>query len=475
MKHRTLRLGMVFTATAALMGFAASSGVSVPKKTLEEAAALRDRALREGRTIEWVRRLTDEVGPRLSGSLGDQKAGPFMKRLLTDLGFTNVRLEPVTVPVWVRGAEEGEITSPVRQRLVLTALGGSVATPGGGLEAEVVEAGSLQALDEMVMRAPNAVRGKIVFFNKLMAKSTPETSGYGESVPVRSQGALRAGKHGASGVLIRSIGTSNNRIPHTGSVQYEEGAARIPAAALSNPDADLLARLLERKEPVRVRFLLTPETKPNAQSQNVIAEIRGRSRPDEFAVLGAHLDSWDLGTGALDDGAGCAIVVEAARLIGLSSRRPLRTIRVVLFANEENGLAGAIAYAREHKDELARHVAALEADSGAGRPTGLVWNAGPAARPLVTEISQLFLPLAASRLREGGGAGPDLSPLVPTDVPLFGLSQDMTHYFDFHHTANDTFDKIDPVALQKSTALAAAWAYVVADLPEPLPRGRIDK
>jgi hypothetical protein len=340
-----------------------------------------------------------------------------------------------------------------------------VATPAGGLEGEVVEMPSLEAL----AADPSAARGKIVFFNKKMERHA-DGSGYGRAVDVRTRGPARAGAAGALGVLIRSIGTDHERLPHTGGTDPEAGAPRIPAAALSIPDAELLERLLRDGRPVRVRFSLACHDGPPVETANVVGEVRGRTRASEIVLLGGHLDSWDLGTGAIDDGAGVAIVLEAARLITGLAQRPDRTIRVVLFANEENGLAGGKAYAAAHAAELARHVAALESDSGTGRPLGFSWNAGPSAEPVIRAIGDLLEPLGADELQGDGGGGADIGSLRASGVPLFSVRQDASRYFDYHHTANDTFDKIDPEALDRNVAAVAAFAWVAASLPHELER-----
>ncbi len=432
----------------------------------QTAEALREKAFGGTRAAEWVRGLTDRAGPRLAGSPGDKASIDWGLETLKALGLANVRAENVTVKLWQRGVETGEVIAPYPHRLFLAALGGSVGTPESGIEAEVVEVGSL---DELAAKKGEDVRGKIVFFNKRMRRAS-DGAGYGEAVPVRGVGASRAAKLGAVGVLIRSIGTDSNRTPHTGSLRYEEGIPKIPAAALSNPDADLLERLGRSGKPVRVRFTLGCRDMGEAESANVIGEIPGGGKPEEIVLLGAHRDSWDLGEGAIDDAAGCGIVIEAARLIGELAKRPPRTIRVVLFANEENGLAGGRAYVEAHAAELPRHVAALEADSGSGRPTGFSWNAGPSAEPVVKEIASLLEPLGASNLQAGGFGGADISRLVISGVPLFSVRQDASRYFDWHHTANDTFDKIEPESLDRMTAAVAAFAYAAASIPEPFER-----
>jgi hypothetical protein len=385
---------------------------------------------------------------------------------LKTLGFANVRAEKVMAPFWVRGEETGEVTAPSRHKLFLTALGGSVPTPEAGIEAEIVEVASLE---ELAAKKDSDVRGKVVFFNRRMRRAS-DGAGYGEAVKVRGGGPSAAAKLGAAGVLIRSIGTDSNRTPHTGSLRYEEGIARIPAAAVSNPDADLLDRLVREGKPVRVRFTLGCRDHGEKETANVIGDIPGRGKPEEIVLLACHRDSWDLGEGAIDDGAGCGVVIEAARLIAATDPRPRRTIRVVLFANEENGLAGGKAYPIAHQAELPRHVAALESDLGSGSPTGFNWNAGPSAEPLATEIAALLEPLGAGALKAGGLGGADTSSLVLSGVPLFSVSQDASRYFDWHHTANDTFDKIETDSLDRMTAAVAVFGYVAASVDQPFER-----
>ncbi len=441
---------------------------ALPEETREAVAALAVRGATQTRATEWVRRLTDEVGPRLAGSPGDRAAAAWALALFRELGFENVRAEEVPVKVWERGSESAEIVSPVRQRLVVAALGGSVPTPAGGIAAPLVEMKTLEALEEAVKADPDAVRGKIVFFSRRTVKGGTGP-GYGANVPMRTSGAAKAGPHGALAVLVRSVGTSTSRFAHTGSTSYAEGGPRIPAAAVSNTDADLIERLLARG-PVTLKLVLGCRPLPDGTSANVIGEVKGRERPEEVVVVSGHLDSWDLGTGAIDDGAGCAIAVEAARLIAAAPRRPRRTVRVVLFANEESGLAGGKGYAARHAAELPRHAGAFEADSGTGAPLGFSWSAADALEPALAAVARLLEPLGAGGLRKGGQGGADVSPMAAAGVPLFGLRQETGSYFDFHHTADDTFDKIEPVSLDKAAAAVAAMAYAVADLPALHPR-----
>lgn len=436
----------------------------LPVETRAAVAALAQKGSAQTRAVEWVRRLTDEVGPRLAGSPGDRAAVAWGQALLRELGFANVRAEEVTVKAWERGAEAAEVVAPFRQRLVVAALGGSVPTPEGGVSAPIVKMESLEALEKAVKADPDAVRGKIVFFSRRTVKD-PAGPGYGKNVPMRASGAAKAAPHGSLAVIVRSIGTSTSRFAHTGSTNYEEGRPRIPAAAVSNTDADLLERLLA-KGPVTVRLVLGCRPLPDAISANVIGEVPGREKPDEVVIVSGHLDSWDLGTGAIDDGAGVAIAIEAARLIAGSPQRPRRTIRVVLWANEESGLAGGKGYVARHAAELPKHAGAFEADSGTGAPLGFSWNAADTLEPALAAVAKLLEPLGAGALRKGGAGGSDVSPMLAAGVPLFGLRQDSSTYFDYHHTADDTFDKIEPASLDEAAAAMAAMTYAVADLPE---------
>lgn len=455
---------LVLAGTTAWRGLAGEPGDPLGPDTRSAVPGLVARGLGPTRATEWVRRLTDEVGPRLAGTPGDRAAVAWSLALFRELGFSNVRAEEVPVAAWERGVETARVVAPFPHRLVVTALGGSVGTAPEGVTAPVVAVESLEELERAVAADPDAVRGRIVYFSRRMGTGE-EGPGYGATVGARTSGAAKAGPHGALAVLVRSVGTSRSRLAHTGATRYAEGGPRIPAAAVPHADADLLERLLARG-PVTVHLVLGCRELPPAVSANVIGEVRGRERPEEVVVVSAHLDSWDLGTGAVDDGAGCAIAIEAARMIAESPRRPRRTIRVVLFANEENGLAGGRGYAARHASELARHAGAFEADSGTGRPLGFSWRAADSLEPALAAVAKLLEPLGAGALRRGGLGGADISPMAPAGVPLFGLRQETGRYFDYHHTADDTFDKIEPDALDGGAAALAAMAYAVADLPE---------
>ncbi|HKR35281.1 MAG TPA: M20/M25/M40 family metallo-hydrolase [Steroidobacteraceae bacterium] len=445
-------------ALCAVLAPALAAGADWSEQQLATAAALRDRAMAGTSAYEHVTSLVTEVGPRSAGSSGDAAAVRWALNKLGSLGFSNVRTQDVLVPHWVRGHAEVTLAGPVPQPLVAVALGGSVGTSDEGIEAPVLEVASLDALNALPAAT---VGGKIVFINQRMER-TRDGAGYGATVKIRSDGPSAAGQLGAVAVLIRSVGTSNERHAHTGTTRYRVDAPRIPALALSNPDADQLARWLKPGKPVRVRVKSTARELPATWSANVIGEIPGAERGNEIVLLGAHLDSWDLGQGAIDDGAGVAIVVEAARLIGKLERKPARTVRVVLFANEEFGLSGANEYARLVGDEAARHVLAAEADLGAGAVWRVQSLVAPGAVPAIDAIREVLKPLA---LESGGNeahGGSDIGPLRALGVPILELSQDATNYFDVHHTLDDTLTQIDAKTLNQVVAAYAVAAYMAA-------------
>jgi hypothetical protein len=367
------------------------------------------------------------------------------------------------VPHWVRGDATAEVVAPTPQKLVLTALGPSVATPPGGITAEVVEVHSFEELKSL----GDLARGKIVLFHHVMKRSN-NFAEYGVAQMFRGRGPSAAARQGAVATLVRSAGTANYRLPHTGALHYMEDAPKIPAAALAAEDADLIDRLLRAGERVRVHLTISSHEDPPVETANVVGEVPGRERPQEIVLLGAQLDSWDLATGAIDDGAGCAIVLDAARVIAAVAHPPRRTVRVVLFMNEEMGLQGGHGYAERHAAELPQHVAALEVDSGGGRPTG--WSAigGAAATALLKRLAQPLATIGAAGVEPGEDAGADLLP-IQGHVPLVGFGQDILSYFDWHHTAADTFDKLDPLDLAMSAAAVAVMAYGLADASEVLP------
>jgi carboxypeptidase Q len=429
---------------------------------LKAAASLRDRALQGSGAYEVVASLATEIGPRSAGSEGDRAAVAWALNKLTQLGFQNVRAQDVTVPHWARGFAEVAIKEPWPQPLVAAALGGSVGTGEEGIEGDVVQASNIDALKKLSRRE---VEGRIVYFNT-RTERTRDGHGYDQAVRVRLDGASAAAALGAVAVAIRSIGTDSDRLAHTGIMLYAANTPRIPAVALSNPDADMLERQLGSGRPVTLRLKLSARDLPPKRSANVIGEVAGSGADagaaHEIVLLGAHLDSWDLGTGALDDGAGVAIVIAAARLIRELKPAPKRTVRVVLFANEEFGLSGANAYAAQAGSELARHVIAMEADLGAGPAWRFETRVPGAMLPKTQFIAKALQPLGVERGGNAAEGGSDLNPLRRQGVPVFDVDLDATKYFDYHHTANDTLDKIDAKALDQSVAAYAVAAYLAA-------------
>lgn len=424
----------------------------------EPVPAIAAEVLRSSRAFEMVRSLSDEAGPRLAGSEGAKVAIAWGLRTMKGAGLASVRAEPVTVPRWERGAESAVLIAPYKQPLAVTALGGSVATPPGGIEADVVFVGSLDDAERM---DPKLVAGKIAFFS-VVTERTRDGSGYGRAGKVRGYAAITAAKLGAVAAVIRSIGTDRDRLPHTGAMRYDPAVPKIPAAALAIPDAELVERALRAGQRVRLKLALETRSLPDAEDANVIGEVKGAGAPDEIVLLGAHLDAWDLGRGAIDDGAGCAIVIEAARQIALL-RPPLRrTVRVVLFANEENGLAGARSYAKAHAAEIDKHVVAMEADLGAGRAWAARFLGPDAARGAFSEVARAIAPLGIEPHRDDAHGGADLLPLIFRGVPAIDVQQDATRYFDLHHTANDTIDQIDKADLDHAAAAFTAVAWKAA-------------
>ena len=442
-----------------LSQFAFADDSLFDQKTLGKAATLRDGALQKNEAYALLESLTTEIGPRMAGSPADAKAVVWAEQKFKALGYDKVTLQPVTFPVWQRGHENAEVLSPFPQRLLITALGGSIGTDGKALDAEVVEFASLDALKA----APeNSLNGKIAFINKRMERHK-NGSGYGPVVAARGAGAVEAAKKGALAIVIRSVGTDSDRLPHTGNMRYDIAVKKIPAAALSVPDADLLANMLKRGKPVILRLDIAAGFTGTYTSHNVIGEIRGREKPNEFVVIGGHLDSWDLGTGAVDDGAGVSITMAAGALIGEMKQAPRRSIRVIAFANEEQGLYGGKAYAEANKDNVANHQIGAESDFGAGRIYEI--NAGVADKvwPVIEQIGNVLAPLGIATVKGTGGAGPDIGPIVALGMPWAELQQDGTDYFDLHHTANDTLDKVDPKAIDQQVAAYAAFAYLAAE------------
>lgn len=428
---------------------------AIPARSLAQATTLREQALASDLGYRIVESLTTEVGPRLAGSEADARAARWAEAKFRELGYDRVWTEEVRFPKWERRGESAAVLGAHAQPLSVTALGGS---PGGTLDAEVVRFPDLATLEA----APaGSLAGKIAFIDYRMGRAR-DGGGYGPGSKVRSRGPSAAIRAGAAGYLMRSAGTDSHRNPHTGITRFDEGLAPIPSAALAAPDADQLARLLERG-PVRLRLALDCGWDGEAVSHNVIGEIRGARRPDEVVLIGGHLDSWDLGTGAVDDGAGIGITMAAGALIGRMDKRPSRSIRVVAFANEEQGLHGGKAYAAKHAGDIARHQIAAESDFGAGRIYAFRTSAPAHAEGAARRIAEALAPLGIAYTPEEGGPGPDIGPSVERGMAWASLRQDGSDYFDLHHTPDDTFDKIDPQALAQNVAAYAVFAYLAAD------------
>lgn len=427
----------------------------LPQSALDTAAQLRERALADDTGYRIIESLTTEVGPRLPGSEADARAVAWAEAKFAELGFDRVWTEPVTFPKWERRGERAAVLGAHAQPLQVTALGGS---PGGTVEAEIVRFADFAALEA----ATDAeVAGKIVFVDFRMRRSR-DGAGYGEAGPVRGRGPSVAARKGAAGFLMRSIGTSPHRVANTGITRFEDGVAPIPAAATSLPDADQLGRLLERG-PVRVRLELDCGWNGEYTSHNVIGELRGREAPDEIVVIAGHLDSWDLGTGAVDDASGIGITMAAGRLVSQLPQRPRRTLRVIAFANEEQGLIGARQYAERHAGVMAGHVIGAESDFGAGRIYAFNTSAKSASHPLSAQIAQALAPLGIEFAPDRGGPGPDIGPLAQRGMGWAWLGQDGTGYFDLHHNADDTLDKVDPEAVRQNVAAYAVFAWLAAE------------
>lgn len=447
-------------ATVAMTFCAAAQTVAapLPADVAEMATLLMETALSGDEVgLQFVEDLTTEVGPRLAGSEAEARARDWSVSELEALGFENVAIEDFTIPYWSRIVDSAEITVPAPQRLVVTALGGSASTPNGGVEAEVVRFETLAALEAA---GASAVSGRIVFIDESMTR-TMDGSGYGQAVRKRRSCATMTAERNGAACLIRSVGTQARRFPHTGMMARGEAIGAGPAAALSPPDADQLARLL-RRGPVRIKLNIQVETRTGAPSGNVIAEIPGTDLADEIVLIGCHLDSWDLATGALDDGAGCGIVVGAAKLIMDHAERPRRTIRVVLYGAEEVGLLGADAYARRHSGTLAKHVFASESDFGADRIWRFETRFGDGAIPYARALQSLLSPLGILPGNNAAFGGPDIGVLRRSGVPVVTPRQNGQDYFDYHHTPDDTFDKIDPGAFRQNVAAYAAFTYAIA-------------
>lgn len=455
MTLRTLSCALVALLSASA---GAATITTVPDTAIRQAITLRDLAIADRQAYELLESLTTEIGPRLAGGVNDQKARDWAVAKFKALGYDKVWTEPVTFPKWVRRSESAALVAPFAQHLAITALGYSPATPKGGLTAEIVPFDSFKALQAAT---PESVKDKIVFVS---ARMRPHKDGhdYGIGGTIRGQGPAVAAKLGAAAFVLRSAGTDSHRLPHTGMTRWDAGGRRIPAAAVSNPDADLIEAALRRGQPVRMKLQLDCGVEGDYTGANVIAEITGSEKPDEIVIMGGHLDSWDLGTGAIDDGAGVAIGMAAGKLIGDLPSPPKRTIRVVAFANEEAGLYGGKAYAAAHKSEVSQHILGSESDFGSDRIWRLNASVKPEALPAIDAMMQVLAPLGVERGSGRANGGPDLSPIHAEGMAALSLTNDGTRYFDIHHTADDTLDKVDPEQLAQNVAVYVSWAYMAA-------------
>lgn len=417
-----------------------------------------DRALSDSAAWQRLAELTDRFGPRFSGTPALEEAIDWILDQMRRDGFEEVRGEPVMVPRWVRGEESAELLSPRPVRLPMLGLGGSIGTPPAGITADVLVVGSF---DELQARAPEA-RGRIVLYD------VPFTT-YGETVPYRVTGAIEAARAGAVASMVRSVGPYGMQTPHTGGMRYDSTVTPIPHFAITMEDAMMLRRMAARGDTPRVRVRMGARTLPDVESRNLVGELRGREFPEQVVVIGGHIDSWDVGTGAMDDAGGVVVAWEAVRLLRELGLQPRRTIRVVGWTNEENGLRGGNAYRDRHRATLVDHVAAIESDGGVFRPIGFGFTGSDSARVLLRQVVGLLRRIGADSLAPSGG-GADIGPIMAEGVPGISHNVDGTRYFWYHHSHADTVDKLDPREVAMNVAAMAVVAYVIADMPERLPR-----
>jgi carboxypeptidase Q len=457
----------------AAVSYSQNKPASWTPQELTDLANIEKTALTSNYGYEQLSYLTDSIGPRLTGSPQHQAAVDYVAGEMRKLGL-EVTLEKAIVPHWTRGNERGELVSypgqskNLSQKIVLTALGHSVATPADGLTAEVVVVNNL---DELHALGRERVAGKIVLFNREYDKRVRDAGysfeGYGDAVRYRAIAPIEAVKLGAVATLVRSVGSAEFRLPHTGLTMYDPHLSKIPAAAVTAEDADLLARLTKRG-PVRMKLLLQTETLAPVTGYNVIADLKGSQFPDQYVIVSGHLDSWDLGTGAIDDGAGVAIAMQAVQTIQQLKLRPKRTIRFVAWVDEEGGISGALQYVKDYP--AASHFATIESDTGAGHPIGFVTDSSPQALETMQPIAPILQNMGVIVSRTTEEAGADISPLSIGGVPGFAPLMDSRTYFDYHHTAADTLDKVNPTDLRENGALVGVLSYALATLSTPLPR-----
>jgi len=461
MRRLLALLALLFLAAAPGLGAQKRPGPN-PVQREYQAAADRIIAAATADSAAWnkLAELTDTFGNRLSGSAALERAIDWIIARMKQEGLENVRGEPVMVPHWVRGEEHAELRQPRYQNLPMLGLGGSIATPPGGIEAEVIV---VTSFDDLKRRGAASVKDRIVLYD------VPFTN-YGQTVQYRANGANEASRLGAVASLIRSVGPYGLRTPHTGAMApYDTSVKAIPAAAITMEDAAMLHRMQDRSQRIVVRLDMSAQMLPDAPSRNVIGEIVGREKPDEVVVFGGHIDSWDVGFGAMDDAGGMMTAWEAVRLLHQLGLRPRRTIRAVGWTNEENGGRGGQGYRDAHRNELDKHIAAIESDGGTFKFQGFGFNGSDSAYAIVRQIGKLLKPLGADTIFKGGG-GADIGPIMQLGVPGMSHNVDGTRYFWYHHTPADNVDKIDPRELAENVAAMAIMAYVLADLPDRLPR-----
>ena len=461
-RHRLPSLALVLCLAAApalAKPHKTSAPPPPPADPVAVATALRDKALTDPTAYDFVESVTTEVGPRLAGTPAAARGKDWGLAKLTALGFQNVHAEPFPIDAWVRGPEAAEVTAPFPQKLMIIGLGGSVPTPPGGIEAEIA---LFHSYAELLAAPMGSLAGKIAVVTQPMVR-TQDGAGYGFGNRARTHGPAEAAKRGALAYLVRSISTSDSRLPHTGATDYAADAPKIPAAALGVPDAELLDHMVLRGKPVRIRLSLESTVIPGAPAWNVVGDITGSEAPDEIIAIGGHMDSWDPGQGAIDDGAGMAIATATARLIGELPRHPRRTIRVVLFGSEEMDNSGK-AYAAAHQADAGKFVVVSESDSGPGPVWNLALPKGALAAPALKAIPALEAPLKVIIADQPPQfAGADFEGMQAAGAPVFGLTPDVTRYFDIHHSADDTLNKVDPRDLNQSVAAWVPLVYLIAD------------
>ena len=451
--------GLLFASLSFNAATAHAQSDNFSTQQLAQVEQIKQQALQSDLAWNLVESLTTEVGPRMPGTPGDKAAVAWAVAKFKTMGFDKVWTEPATFPKWIRYSESAAIVSPAPQRLHITALGNSISTPKDGIQAQVIE---FQTLAELENAPDNAAKGKIVFINYRMNRDR-DGNGYGPAVQARSRGAVVAAQKGAVGYVMRSVSTAYHRFAHTGGSHYKDGVTKIVASAISNADADQLHRLVALGKPVTININVQAKSMGEGTSYNVIAEFTGKEFPEQHVLIGGHLDSWDLGTGALDDGAGVALTMAAAKL-AVSKGQPKRSIRVVLFAAEEFGLWGAKAYVKANEQSLSNIVAAAESDFGADKIWAFDSNVHASSLPLVSDIAAMMKSLGVEFLAKNSArSGPDLIPFRKFNIPAFALSQDGSDYFDYHHTADDTLDKVDPKKLRQNVATYAVFAFMAAN------------